>query len=367
MTYNWQLKNWPNFTYDLSSVEDVLFLIAEKVGQASGLFAGLPKKTQQEALVDMMVLEAIKTSEIEGEYLSRKEVMSSIHNNLGFNQPTRQVTDQKADGAAKLMIAVRDNFESELSEEILFSWHAMLMIGNERVKVGAWRDHNEPMQVISGPIGKEKIHYEAPPSTRIPEEMTRFIRWFNETGPGGVNEIKKPAIRSAIVHLYFETIHPFEDGNGRMGRALSEKAMLQGVGRPILFSFSRAIEANRNNYYEALKTGQCSNEITPWITYFVNTVLEAQIQAEEHIGFILKKTKFFDRYKAQVNERQLRVLHRMFDSGIKGFEGGMSAKKYMSISKASKATATRDLQDLVEKEAFVPIGGGRSTHYDINL
>lgn len=367
MTYNWQFKNWPRFTYDLTEIEDVLFVVAEKVGKASGLFAGLPEETQQELLVDMMVSEAIKTSEIEGEYLSREEVMGSIRNNLGFNQPAEQIVDQKADGAARLIVAVRDGFKSELTEEMIFSWHSMLMSGNVGVKAGAWRDHKEPMQVISGPIGKEQIHYEAPPSTCMPEEMARFIQWFNDTGPRGANEIKKPAVRSAITHLYFETIHPFEDGNGRIGRALSEKAMLQGVGRPILFSFSRIIEANKNAYYEALKTGQRSNVITPWIIYFVNTVLDAQIQAEEQIGFILKKTKFFDCFEKRVNERQLRALRRMFDAGIKGFEGGMSARKYMSITKASKATATRDMQDLVEKGAFVPIGGGRSTRYDINL
>lgn len=367
MTYNWQLKSWPQFTYDLNDVEDALFVVAEKVGQARGLFAGLPEEAQQEALIDMLVSEAIKTSEIEGEYLSRQEVMSSIRNNLGLNQPAEQIAGKKADGAARLIVAVRDDYESDLTESILFSWHSMIMSGNVRVKAGSWRDHKEPMQVISGPIGKEQIHYEAPPSECVPEEMARFIRWFNDTSPGGVNEIKKPVIRSAIVHLYFETIHPFEDGNGRIGRALSEKAILQGVGRPILFSLSRAIEANKNAYYDALKTGQRSNVITPWIIYFVNTVLDAQIQAEEQIGFTVKKTKFFDCFKGQVNDRQLRVLRRMFDSEINGFEGGMSAKKYMNITKASKATATRDLQDLVEKGAFLPIGGGRSTRYDINL
>ena len=367
MTYNWQQSDWPHFTYDLAEVEDLLFLIAEKVGQSDGLYTGLTEEAQQEALVDTMVLEAIKTSEIEGEYLSRKDVMSSIRNNLGLNPSVQPVRDRKAEGAAKLMIAVRENFSDELSEDTLFDWHSMLMSGNASIKVGAWRDHKESMQVISGPVGKEQVHYEALPSSSVPDEMQRFIKWFNDTAPGGIQEIKKPAVRSAIAHLYFETIHPFEDGNGRIGRALSEKAILQGVGRPILFSLSRTIEENKNAYYEALKTGQRSNRITPWINYFVKTVFEAQVKTEEHILFILKKVKFLDRFSPQLNQRQLRVVLRMFESGIKGFEGGMSAKKYIGITKTSKATATRDLQDLVEKGALVPIGGGRSTRYEINL
>ena len=367
MTYNWQQPDWPHFTYDLAEVEDLLFSIAEKVGQSDGLFTGLPEEVQQETLVDMMVLEAIKTSEIEGEYLSRKDVMSSLRNNLGLNPSALPVSDRKADGVAKLMIAVRESFSDKLSENTLYEWHSVLMSGDAGITVGAWRDHQEPMQVISGPVGKEQVHYEAPPSSSIPDEMARFIQWFNNTAPGGIYEIKKPAVRSAITHLYFETIHPFEDGNGRIGRALSEKAILQGVGRPILFSLSRTIEENKSAYYEALKAGQRTNEITPWITYFVGTVLETQIQAEEHIRFILKKVKFLDRFSSQLNQRQLRVLQRMFESGMKGFEGGMSAKKYISITKTSKATSTRDLQDLVEKGALVPIGGGRSTRYEINL
>ena len=265
------------------------------------------------------------------------------------------------------MVDVRKSYAEELTEDKLFAWHRMLMKGSKRVKAGVWRTHEEPMQVVSGPIGKEKIHYEAPPSSQVPEEMAQFISWFNETGPGGKKEIKKLAARSAIAHLYFETIHPFEDGNGRIGRALSEKALSQHIGRPVLLSLSRTIEENRNDYYDALQDGQRSNEITSWITYFVNTVLQAQIQAEEQIEFTLKKAKFFDRFEDTLNERQLRVIRRMLEDSPKGFKGGMSAKKYIAITKASKATATRDLQDLVEKGVFTPTGGGRSTRYEVNL
>ncbi|MFT5710422.1 MAG: Fic family protein [Halioglobus sp.] len=367
MTYNWQQKDWPDFHYDLAKVEDVLFDFARIAGRVSGLLEGLPETTQTEALIDMIVSEAIKTSEIEGEYLSRDDVISSVRNNLGLNLPVERINDKRAEGAAELMVNVREGYRAELSEGVLFDWHRMLMKGSRRIQAGVWRDHKEPMQVVSGPIGKETVHYEAPPSSAVPKEMKRFIQWFNDTDKGGAAEIKKPAIRSAIAHLYFETIHPFEDGNGRVGRALSEKALSQGLGRPVLLSLSRTIEANKNAYYEALKTAQRCNEITPWIEYFVAVVLDAQIEAEAHIDFTLKKAKFFDRYEDQLNARQLRIVRRMLEEGIKGFEGGMSAKKYGVIAKTSKATATRDLQDLVEKKVLIPLGGGRSTRYDVNI
>lgn len=367
MAYNWQQKDWPDFRYDLTNVEDVLLAFAEKTGLASGLLKGLPEDMQTEAIIDMMVSEAIKTSEIEGEYLSRKDVMSSIRKNLGVGGAIGHVRDKRAEGAGALMIDVRNSFAEPLSQKKLFDWHKMIMTGSRGIKAGGWRTHVEPMQVVSGPIGKEKVHFEAPPSERVPKEMTQFIKWFNATGPGGKEEIKKPLVRAAVAHVYFETIHPFEDGNGRIGRALSEKALSQGIGRPVLLSLSRTIEAQRKDYYVALQRGQQDNEITDWVLWFVNLGLEAQIQAEEQIAFTLRKTKFFDRFNDQLNERQLQVVQRMLEEGPKGFTGGMNAKKYVAITGTSKATATRDLQDLVEKGVFLPAGGGRSTRYEVKL
>jgi Fic family protein len=312
------------------------------------------------------VAEAMKTSAIEGELLSRRDLMSSIRNNLGMGGET-PTGDKRAEGAAALMVDVRNSFEAPISEEKLFAWHQMIMAGSRRIAVGQWRTHAEPMQVVSGPVGKEQVHFEAPPSSSVPGEMKRFIEWFNETGPDGKKAMKKAAVRSAVAHLYFESIHPFQDGNGRIGRALSEKALSQGLGRPALLSLSRAIEANRKHYYQALQQGQQSNEITPWVTWFVGVTLEAQIQAEEQIDFTLKKTKLFDRFRDQLNERQLSILRRMLEEGPQGFEGGMSAKKYISMTGASKATATRDLQDLADKGVFVPFGGGRSTRYKVKV
>lgn len=367
MRYNWQRPDWPNFTYELKGPsEKNLFAFAERVGRVSGLLEGLSEGAQTETIIEMMVSEAIKTSEIEGELLSRRDVMSSIRNNLGLATPKEQVSDKRAEGAAALMLAVRNHYAKPLTEEMLFEWHETLMQGS-KIKKGAWRTHEEPMQIISGPIGKEKVHFQAPPSKAVPKEMKAFIKWFNDTAPGGKKEIDRSPVRSALAHLYFETIHPFEDGNGRIGRAISEKALSQGIGRPILLSLSVAIEANRKAYYESLNAAQWQIDATAWIEYFVKTCLEAQVQAEDQINFTLKKTKFFDRFKEKLNERQLKVIRRMLEEGPGGFKGGMSAKKYITLTKTSKATATRDLQELVELGALVPEGGGRSTRYRINI
>ncbi|WP_350290200.1 Fic family protein [uncultured Croceitalea sp.] len=363
MRYNWQQKNWPNFQYQTTGIEDMLFDFAQRTGRISGVLEGLSETEQTEAMINLMVSEAIKTSEIEGEYLSRNDVMSSIRRNLGLNPELPLTKDKRAEGVVELMLAVRNDFLKPLTSQMLFDWHTMLMKGNTQIQIGQWRTHEEPMQIVSGAIGREVVHFEAPPSKEVPIEMDGFIQWFNESH----TEIKKPILRAAIAHLYFETIHPFEDGNGRIGRAVAEKALSQNIGRPVLFSLSKSIERSKNKYYDALKAAQRSNEITNWINYFVKTVLDAQIDAEQEIEFTLKKTKFFDQHKKNLNERQQKVVKRMLGEGHLGFEGGMNARKYVSLAKTSKATATRDLQDLVAKGIFKPVGGGRSTRYEIDL
>ena len=363
MRYNWQQKDWPNFQYQTTDIEDNLFDFAQRTGRISGVLEGLSETEQTEAMINLMVSEAIKTSEIEGEYLSRNDVMSSIKRNLGI-QPNLPLTrDKRAEGVAELMLAVRNGFSEPLTTPVLLDWHTMLLKGNSRVQVGQWRTHEEPMQIVSGGMGRESVHFEAPPSKQVPAEMDGFINWFNTSQ----DEIKKPIVRAAIAHLYFESIHPFEDGNGRIGRAIAEKALSQGIGRPVLFSLSKSIEGNKKAYYKALQKAQRSNKITDWISYFVQTVLDAQIDAEQEIEFTLKKTKFFDQHKDELNDRQQKVVRRMLEEGHQVFEGGMNARKYVSLTGASKATATRDLQDLVQKEIFKPIGGGRSTRYEINI
>ncbi len=332
MAYNWEQEDWPNFQYDLTGLEHVLLEFAEKTGLVSGLLKGLPEDRQMEAIIELMVSEAVKTSEIEGEFLSRKDVMSSIRQNLGVGVAIGQVLDKRAEGVAAQMVDIRNSFAEPLTKDTLFSWHTMVMTGSRGMTAGAWRTHAEPMQVVSGPIGKENVHFEAPPSGRVPKEMARYIKWFNASRAGGKEEIKNPLVRAAVSHLYFESIHPFEAGNGRIGRALSEKALSQGIGLPVLLSLSRTIERRRKDYYAALQKGSKSKEITGWVSWFVSVALEAQVQAEEQIEFTLKKTKCFDRVHDQLNERQLIVLRRMLEEGPKGFEGGMNAKKFMSMT-----------------------------------
>ncbi|TXE08012.1 Fic family protein [Algoriphagus aquimarinus] len=368
MSYNWEQSDWPKFTFKEGKSGKILLDFLMKSGQISGVLTGLSEGNQTELLLEMMVVEAIKTSEIEGEFLSRPDVMSSIKKNLGIHeeQPLL-VKDQRAKGIAKLMIKVRKDFAEELTAEALFEWHELLMEGNRYVRAGQWRADTAPMQVVSGAIGKETVHFEAPPSARVPLEMAAFISWFNETALGKAEAINNPLIRSAITHLYFESIHPFEDGNGRIGRALAEKALHQGLGHATLISLSSAIEAKKYEYYAALKSGQSSNEISDWLDYFANTVFQAQFSAEQLINFTLQKVKFFDRYKKVLNERQIKVINRMLVEGPVGFEGGMTAKKYIAITKASKATATRDLQALTELGVFSSQGGGRSVSYELEL
>jgi len=365
--YNWQLPDWPQFSFNEQELEDALFAFAQQTGHVSGLLKAMPGDTRMEAIIDTMVAEAIKTSEIEGEHLNRNDVMSSIRNNLGLNKTLDNVKDKKAKGAGELMVDVRKTYKEPLTEEKLFQWHKMLLETTPDMITGAWRTHADAMQIISGPIGKRKVHFEAPPSARVPKEMKQFIKWFNDTAPGGKKEIKKAPVRSTIAHLYFESIHPFEDGNGRIGRALAEKALSQTLGGPVLLSLSRTIEKERKVYYNALQKAQMHNEITPWMKYFVSTVLKAQVQAKNMVSFTLKKAKFFDGIKDNLNERQLKVIKKMLDAGPEGFTGGINAEKYGSINKTSKATATRDLQVLKEMDVLLVEGGGRSTRYVVNV
>jgi Fic family protein len=366
MQYNWQHKNWPNFTYDTSIIDELVLEFALETGEVKGLIDGLTKEEQQEAILQFMINEAIKTSEIEGEYHSRQDVMSSIQNRLGIHAISSNIRDIKAKCIAELMVEVRENYSTELSENLIINWHQILFSNARTIKVGTYRTGTEPMVIISGSIGREVVHYEAPPSELLKKEMTQFVNWYNAYSVDS-NNIKESLIKTAIAHLYFESIHPFEDGNGRIGRAIAEKCLSESMGRPLVLSISSSIEKDKPAYYNALKQAQRTLAITDWIRYFSLTILNAQKQTKTIIRFTLEKAKFLDRFKSQLNERQLKIITKMLDYGIEGFKGGMTAKKYMSIAKTSKATATRDLQDMVEKQCLRPMGAGRGVHYELNL
>ncbi len=365
MTYNWQLPDWPNFKFKLEDLEDKLYEFAEEVGLVNGLLRATDQDLHDEILIQTILTEALKTSEIENEYLSRQDVMSSIKNNLQLSDKQELVIDKKAAGIAKLMTDVRESYKDDLTKDKLWEWHSLLTFRQRRMVIGNWRQGEEPMQVISGSIGKERVHFEAPPSSNVPVEMNLFIKWFNDTAPNGEREIANAVVRSAIAHLYFESIHPFEDGNGRIGRAISQKALSQSLKRPIILSLSSIFEEERKEYYHALQQGSKSNEITTWIKYFAETAIKAQKQVRILTDFTIKKVKFFDKFKNELNTRQEKAIKKMFDAGKDGFIGGMNAKKYMSITGASKATATRDLKALNELGVFPYLGESRNINYQV--
>lgn len=378
MKYSWQHPDWPNFTFDETQCRDALYQYALEAGRLSGGMSQLENTLQYDAYIDLMVSEAINTSQIEGERLDREDVRSSIKNFLGLSNPPTRVADPRAEGMAALMVDVRNSFAGELTKATLFHWHQLVLPHQEssllprNLKVGQWRDSEEPMQIVSGPIGYEKVHYEAPPAHQVDTEINRFLDWFNRSNPLKAEKdiVLSGPVRSAIAHLWFETIHPFDDGNGRVGRAIAEMALAQDLNRPPLLSLSTIIEKDKNAYYNGLnKASQLNLDITDWVKWFVDSVLLAQQEAAQKVDFVLKKAKFWEKHQhTELNERQKKVLNKLFNAGSDGFEGGLSAKKYMGITSSSKATATRDLSDLVEKNCLYRLeGGGRNARYGVKL
>lgn len=364
--YIWEETGWPDFKYDLTHLKDLLNLYISETSYISGSLDHLPENVHSEALVDLMVSESIKTFEIEGEKINMDDVRSSIRHQLGLTDKPELLKDPRAEGIAKLMIANRKNYTTQLTKEELFSWHTMIMTPSiylSKEEIGAWRTDTAPMRIVSGALGKETIHYEAPPSTRVPSEMSRFIDWFN-----GSTDIPGP-VRAAVAHLYFEIIHPFSDGNGRIGRALCEKSLFQGVDRPLLISLSTAIEKRKKTYYEELSIASKNGlNITGWIEYFVRIIHDAILESKIKIRFVVQKAKFWNQFEPTLNERQTKVLKKMLSEGLEGFKGDITTKKYLKIAPCSKATATRDLRDLVQYGCLQKLpGGGRSTRYRIIL
>lgn len=366
MSWNWQKNDWPHFRWD----REMLLEPEAQFLYQSGVFVGASRHCQEEdkkaLTVEIITGEAMKTSEIEGEYLDRDSVQSSIRRHFGIDVAGRRVSPAER-GIAEMMTDIYDTFDAPLSHAMLCAWHKMLTGGrNDLKEVGRYRAHAEPMRVVSGPIHNPKIHFEAPPSGMVEKEMDHFLAWFARTAPGGKESL--PALtRAGIAHLYFVCIHPFEDGNGRIARAIAEKALSQYLGHPALIALSHAIDHNRNAYYDALARNNRDNEITTWLLYFAKTALEAWAFSLEMLEFLIKKTKLYDRTKGMLNERQAKAIDRMLREGPAGFKGGMSAGKYAGITGAPSATVTRDLHDLVEKGVLIRTGELRGTRYYLNL
>ena len=361
MTWNWQQFDWPQFTYDSEAMVSLEADFLRESGILIGAFRHLDTDEKDLLTVDLISTEALKTSEIEGELLNRDSLQSSIRRQFGLQTDGRKIPPSEQ-GIAEMMVNLYRTFDQPLTHETLFTWHRMLTNGrNDLNDIGRYRTHDNPMQVVSGALYSPKVHFEAPPSNQMQSQMDAFLKWFNQSH-------SFPALtRCGIAHLYFVCVHPFEDGNGRIGRAIAEKAIAQNVGQPSLTALATQIEKGRNAYYDALEAANKRNEITVWLLYFGQVILDAQKTTETHIQFLINKAKLYERLRGKLNERQEKVIARMFREGPDGFKGGLSSENYVSITQTSTATATRDLRELVELSALTKTGKLKSTRYWLNL
>lgn len=365
-TYIWQNSDWPHFTYDLTKFHALLQEIRYQQGMLEGISKGLSSEHLLEMQSETLALDALTTSEIEGEILSRDSVRSSVFKKLGIASEIQDRSTIQTDGLVDILLDASSNASQPFNEDRLFGWHAALFptgySGLHRINVASYRG-DEPMQVVSGRIGKEKVHYVAPPRDKVEEEMQRFFDFLeNHNDENGY-------VRAAIAHLWFVIIHPMDDGNGRIARALSDMLLSRTENSPIrLYSMSAAVNDNRRSYYDVLEqTTTGSMDITAWIGWFLQIVLTAQQNAHATIEKVAAKARFWQLHiHDDLNPRQKKVLNRLLDAGKEGFEGGINARKYMSLCDCSRVTASRDLSDLLDKGCILSRGaGGRSTSYDI--
>jgi Fic family protein len=356
MIWNWQTEDWPHWQYNTNTLAEYEQQFLVQAGQLMGAWQHISTKNQTDIKVQLLSDEALKTSAIEGEYLDRSSVQSSIQHAFGLSsKPTPKRPNE--DGIAQLMTDCYQNFSAPLTQDMLYQWHELVCQTHTDLNfIGTYRQHPTPMQVVSGPINKRKVHFEAPPAEKIHQEMDDFIQWYQTK--------TIPALAKAgLAHLYFVSIHPFEDGNGRISRALAEKSLSQSLGQPTLLALSHQISIERKQYYQSLADNNQQMEVTPWITWFAQTVLKAQKYSLALIEHTIRKTQLFDRLADTLNPRQTKVLLRMFASGPDGFEGGLSSKNYQKIADSTTATTTRDLRDLVAKGALTKTGVNRGTRY----
>lgn len=366
MRWNWQQPDWPNFSYDAARLSGPEAQFLKGAGVVVGAMHHLDGEQKQGLTIELISQEAVDSSAIEGEILDRASVQSSLAKHLGFAEDRRKASAAEA-GAAELMASLYRGYAAPLTDQILFDWHNMLMNGRRDLNdIGRYRTHADPMQIVSGALHAPRVHYEAPPSEQVSTEMQAFTAWFNDSAPTGSKPV--PAVtRAGIAHLWFESIHPFEDGNGRIGRAIAEKALAQSLEAPTLTALAETIHRHRKAYYAALQSTSRSNQIDEWLSWFGDIVLEAQARTVTRIRFLIDKTRLLDRLRGQINERQEKALLRMFAEGPDGFAGGLSAHNYRTITGATSATATRDLTDLVERGALTRTGERRYARYSLAI
>ena len=329
-----------------------------------GIVRHLIEADREQLTIEAVSSEALTTAAIEGEILDRVSVQSSLRKQLGLDADERRSTPAER-GIAEMMVDLHRSFAQPLSHRMLFRWHRILLAGRRDMSdVGRYRTSSEAMQIVSGSVHLPRVHFEAPPASEVPEQMEQFIDWFNRTAPDGVDPLTG-LTRAGIAHLYFESIHPFEDGNGRIGRAICQKALSQCLGQPTLTALAETMLLRRKAYYTALEAASKDMEITHWVAWFAGITIEAQRRTLARIDFVVAKTKLLDGLRGRLNGRQERVLLRMLREGPEGFAGGLSARNYMTITGVSPATATRDLADMVAKGALRRTGERRYARYQL--
>ena len=370
MKYIWQNKLWPNFIWDSDCLLKPLGDIRFSQGSLLAQIRELGFEIQQTARADVLVEEALKTSAIEGEKLDPDAVRSSVGRRLGLpNAGLKDVRDQKADGLVEILLDATMNHSKKMTPERIWGWHAALFptgySGMTKISVGKWRDDKQgPMQVVSGYIGHEKVHFKAPPAKKLVKEMQAFISWIN--GKNNLDGI----LKAGLAHLWFVTIHPFDDGNGRIARTLTEMLLAKDENSPKRFySLSSQVMSERNDYYKILKATQSgTGDITDWMKWFLECMNRAVLNSNTLLEKIMIKARFWKEFaQVRLHERQTKMINRLLDAGMGGFAGGMKNKKYMGIAHTSRATAQRELADLVKKGILIKMpGGGRSTSYDLD-
>lgn len=362
--YIYQLKGWPNFTWENAAVAALLGQVRHHQGKLLGRMQHYGFDLLAEATLQTLTLDVIKSSEIEGEVLNNDQVRSSIARRLGMDIAGLIPVDRNVEGVVEMMLDATQNFKLSLTEERLFAWHAAMFptgrSGMHKIIVGGWRDNtkDDPMQVVSGPSGREVVHFQAPGAELLTGEMNTFFDWFNSE-----NNLD-PVLKAAVCHLWFVTIHPFDDGNGRIGRAITDLQLSRADDTSQRFySMSAQIRKERNAYYDILEETQKGGlDITGWITWFLNCLNRAIAATDETLSKVIKKATFWSHQAYNLNERQKMMLNKMLD----GFEGKLTSSKWAKICKCSSDTAIRDINDLVQQGILIKEpGGGRSTSYKL--
>ena len=368
MRWIWEQPGWPNFAWDAPSLQTPSAWFLDNLERQQRQLAEMPDDLRKALEIDWLTGEAVHTSAIEGVIVERAAVDKAVRLQLrsSGDQPNKP---SAATGIAAMLTSQHRHGQEPLSHAMLFEWHEKVLQGRwNLILTGAYRAHAEPMQVVSSAFGSRHyvtVHYEAPPSERMPSEMDRFVEWFNRATANP--DLKQALAIAGIAHLYFVLIHPFEDGNGRTARVLAEKAMARLVGRSSLIPVSELIHARRKQYYAALQAVQHDLDITPWLAWFAETTIDAQAQGGLKAILVQQQDKLFGRLKGQINARQEKALRRLFEAEPEGFKGGLSIKKYMAMTKAPDNWAAQDLQDLVAKGALKKTGKERQARYRLNL